>query len=265
MRGRRQGLELHLKTENRFSAKASRTPHHPSAAHRAALRCAPQLPPRRKHVSGRKSGNPANLRDPRPSTHSSLSWQRRSRIGSQAKVSGGTIIANHRLRRAHTAAKPHARNACQGTYPPSRRPQLVLRGPSEGEEATKKLLAIGSVKRKLPSPPRHQEKPACGRAGTARARIASSQARSSHPALNTPTGLTFISIWLGVVRGSAARAAPAAAIRAQPALCPAGALAAPKPLAGAPHARSSRFLTPSPQAQASPTPRVQLCCSCTPR
>ena len=145
MRGRRQGLELHLKTENQFSAKASRTPHHPSAAHRAALRCAPQLPPRRKHVSGRKSGNPANLRDPRPSTHSSLSWQRRSRIGSQAKVSGGTIIANHRLRHTHTAAKPHARNACQGTYPPSRRPQLVLRGPSEGEEATKKLLAIGSA------------------------------------------------------------------------------------------------------------------------
>ena len=109
MRGRRQGLELHLKTENRFSAKASRTPHHPSAAHRAALRCAPQLPPRRKHVSGRKSGNPANLRDPRPSTHSSLSWQRRSRIGSQAKVSGGTIIANHRLRHTHTLLPSHTR------------------------------------------------------------------------------------------------------------------------------------------------------------
>ena len=28
----------------------------------------------------------------------------------------------------------------------------MLRGPSEGEEATKKLLAIGSVKVKLPSP-----------------------------------------------------------------------------------------------------------------
>jgi hypothetical protein len=170
MRGRRQGLELHLKTENRFSAKASRTPHHPSAAHRAALRCAPQLPPRRKHVSGRKSGNPANLRDPRPSTHSSLSWQRRSRIGSQAKVSGGTIIANHRLRRAHTAAKPHARNACQGTSPPSRRQLTLLQGPSRGEEASKKLLAVESALTAKPRRPQGPRTKAGLQRGMARAR-----------------------------------------------------------------------------------------------
>jgi hypothetical protein len=53
----------------------------------------------------------------------------------------------------------------EGTIPPSRRPQSVLRGPSEGEEATKKLLAIGSEEDKLPSPPRHEENSACGRAG----------------------------------------------------------------------------------------------------
>ena len=90
----------------------------------------------------------------------------------------------------------------------------MLWGPREGQGATKKLLAIGSVKVKLPSPPRHQEKPACGCAGTARARIASLKARSHRPAINTPTVLTFKSIWLGVVWDSAARAAPATADRA---------------------------------------------------
>ncbi len=43
---------------------------------------------------------------------------------------------------------------CQGTKPPSNRPQLLLRGPSEVERASKKLFVIGLVKRKLPSPPR---------------------------------------------------------------------------------------------------------------
>jgi hypothetical protein len=130
------------------------------------------------------------------------------------------------MRQAPQWRNPTANRHCQGTIPPSRRPQLVLRGPSEGEEVTKKLLAIGSVKRKLPSPPRHQEKPACGQAGAARARNAGSQVRSSRPALNTPTGLTFQEIWLGVVRVVAARAALAAVARAQLGACSAGALAA---------------------------------------
>jgi hypothetical protein len=38
------------------------------------------------------------------------------------------------------------------------------------------LVNIGSVNRKNPSPPRHEENSACERAGTARARIASSKA-----------------------------------------------------------------------------------------
>jgi len=130
------------------------------------------------------------------------------------------------MRQAPQWRNPTANRHCQGTIPPSRRPQLVLRGPSEGEEVTKKLLAIGSVKRKLPSPPRHQEKPACGQAGAARARNAGSQVRSRRPALNTPTGLTFQEIWLGVVRVVAARAALAAVARAQLGACSAGALAA---------------------------------------
>ena len=132
------------------------------------------------------------------------------------------------MRQAPQWRNPTANRHCQGTIPPSRRPQLVLRGPSEGEEVTKKLLAIGSVKRKLPSPPRHQEKPACGQAGAARARNAGSQVRSRRPALNTPTGLTFQEIWLGVVRVVAARAALAAVARAQLGACSAGALAAQK-------------------------------------
>jgi len=70
------------------------------------------------------------------------------------------------------------RHYCQGTNPPSRRPITVLRGSSGGEEATKKLLAIGSVKGKLPSPPRHEEKPACNK-GAARARNMRLKARSS--------------------------------------------------------------------------------------
>ncbi len=104
----------------------------------------------------------------------------------------------------------------------------MLRGPSEGEEATKKLLAIGSVKEKLPSPPRHQEKVACGQAGAARARNADSQARSSSTALNTLTGLTLQEIWLGVVRVVAARAALAAVAHAQLVACLPGTLAAQK-------------------------------------
>ena len=149
------------------------------------------------------------------------------------------------MRQAPQWRNPTANRHCQGTIPPSRRPQLVLRGPSEGEEVTKKLLAIGSVKRKLPSPPRHQEKPACGQAGAARARNAGSQVRSSRPALNTPTGLTFQEIWLGVVRVVAARAALAAVARAQLGARSAGALAAQKTAACLQQPAAAPTLTPN--------------------
>jgi hypothetical protein len=160
------------------------------------------------------------------------------------------------MRQAPQWHNPTTNRHCQGTNPPSRRPQLVLRGPSEGEEATKKLLAIGSEPRKLPSPPRHEEKLACGHAGAARARNASSQTRSSRPALNTPTGLTFQEIWLGVVRVVAARAALAAVARAQLVACLAGTLAAQKAAACLQQASSSTALTHSTQVSADPTPQL---------
>ena len=71
------------------------------------------------------------------------SQQRGKSGGSQQQgdIRGSTLAP------AATAANPSARNACQGTNPPSRRPQSVLRGPSRGEEATKKLLAIRSVQK----------------------------------------------------------------------------------------------------------------------
>ena len=71
------------------------------------------------------------------------SQQRGKSGGSQQQgdIRGSTLAP------AATAANPSARNACQGTYPPSRRPQSVLRGSSRGEEATKKLLAIRSVQK----------------------------------------------------------------------------------------------------------------------
>ena len=78
--------------------------------------------------------------------------------------------ANQRLHRAPLWRNTTSDCHCRGTNPPSRHPQLVLRGHSEGEEATKKLFSIGSVKRKL-----LKEKSACERAGTARARVASAR------------------------------------------------------------------------------------------
>jgi len=63
--------------------------------------------------------------------------------------------ANQRLHQAPLWRNPTSDRHCQGTNPPSRRPQSVRRGPSEGEEAPKKLLGMGSVNRILPSPPRH--------------------------------------------------------------------------------------------------------------
>ena len=83
--------------------------------------------------------------------------------------------ANQRLHRAPLWRNTTSDCHCRGTNPPSRHPQLVLRGHSEGEEATKKLFSIGSVKRKL-----LKEKSACERAGTARAHRKLASALLSH-------------------------------------------------------------------------------------
>ena len=112
--------------------------------------------------------------------------------------------ANHRLHRAPLWRNTTSDCHCRGTNPPSRHPQLVLRGHSEGEEATKKLFSIGSVKRKL-----LKEKSACERAGTARARTASSQARCYRTTLTRSTGVNLRTNDLTVGWVCAARAASA--------------------------------------------------------
>ena len=64
-------------------------------------------------------------------------------------------------------------NACQGICPPSRRHLTVLQGPSRGEEATKKLLAIGSAAEAKTRRPRGtRENPACNEVWRAHANIA---------------------------------------------------------------------------------------------
>ena len=124
----------------------------------------------------------------------------------QGDIRGSTLTP------AATAANSSARNACQGTYPPSRRPQSVLRGPSRGEEATKKLLAIRSVpKGKLPSPSRY---PACGCRCGARAASARGHPRSP-TSLTFPTGLTSSSSIQALLSVAASRHACAKAIRMQ--------------------------------------------------
>ena len=82
--------------------------------------------------------------------------------------------ANHRLHRAPLWRNTTSDCHCRGTNPPSRHPQLVLRGHSEGEEATKKLFSIGSVKRKL-----LKEKSACERAQVRRARAPQARKRAA--------------------------------------------------------------------------------------
>ena len=67
-----------------------------------------------------------------------------------------------RLHRAPLWRNPTSDCHCQGTNPPSRRPQSVHRGPSKREEAPKKLIAIGSLKRILPLPCMNS---ACERSG----------------------------------------------------------------------------------------------------
>jgi len=74
-----------------------------------------------------RTGKPANPRDPPGTTDSSRSWQRRSRTGSQAKVTGGTILVlrARSVRRASSSrCSPLTCNAgltFQGTGPRSSR------------------------------------------------------------------------------------------------------------------------------------------------
>ena len=82
--------------------------------------------------------------------------------------------ANQRLHRAPLWRNTTSDCHCRGTNPPSRHPQLVLRGHSEGEEATKKLFSIGSVKRKL-----LKEKSAWERAQVRRARAPQARKRAA--------------------------------------------------------------------------------------
>ena len=72
-----------------------------------------------------------------------------------------------------TAAQSTTGNSCQGICPPSRRHLTVLQGPSRGEEATKKLLAIGSAAEAKTRRPRGtRENPACNEVWRAHANIA---------------------------------------------------------------------------------------------
>ncbi len=93
------------------------------------------------------------------------------------------------------------RNACQGTSPPSRRQLTLLQGPSRGEEASKKLLAIGSAEKAKPRRPQGSRTKACLDQGTARAHRQHSMQRSCRLPLTCLTGL------ISIARGSAVAAA----------------------------------------------------------
>jgi len=134
--------------------------------------------------------------------------------------------ANQRLHRAPLWRNTTSDCHCRGTNPPSRHPQL---GHSEGEEATKKLFSIGSVKKKF-----LKEKSACERAGTARARTASSQARCYRATLTRSTGVDLRTNDLTVGWVCAARAASA--------------FATPSCWHSVPPSRCSAALVPPPRA-----------------
>jgi hypothetical protein len=79
-----------------------------------------------------------------------------------------------------TAAQSTTGNACQGICPPSRRHLTVLQGPSRGEEATKKLLAIGSAAEAKTRRPRGtRENPACNKVWYTHANIAALRAAAA--------------------------------------------------------------------------------------
>ena len=132
---------------------------------------------------------------------------------------------------------------------------MLLQGPSRGEEASKKLLAVGSALKAKPRRPQGLEEKACLQQGIARARSSRRALSCCCTPLTCFAGLTFREIWRGVVRVNAAQAPPAAADRALLSARPAGALAAPRSAACAQQSRSSPALTSRTQAQASPTPQ----------
>ena len=139
-----------------------------------------------------------------------------------------------------------ARNACQGTSPPSRRQLTLLQGPSRGEEASKKLLAVGSALTAKPRRPQGPRTKAGLQRGMARARSFRRAWSSRCAPLTHIAGLTFQRTGVEVVRVAAALAAPAATDRAQLALRPQVRLPRQSPATDAPHARSSRSLTLNP-------------------
>ena len=104
----------------------------------------------------------------------------------------GNIFSGREAAHSATTERSLRINACTGLHcgatpppiatakgqPAVQAPQWVLRGPNEGERAAKKLFAIGLVKRKkLPSPPRHEENSACERACVSLRRARSSNAQ----------------------------------------------------------------------------------------
>jgi len=140
------GLEHHLATRIRFqnaSIKTSASSKPPPPLQR---RCAATVRALQAHFR-------AKVRQSIESTRTAtIQSQLTIKATSQQRRKPGTgeqqgDIRGSTLAPAITAANPSACNACQGTNPPSRRPQSVLRGSSRGEEATKKLLAIRSVQK----------------------------------------------------------------------------------------------------------------------
>jgi hypothetical protein len=102
---------------------------------------------------------------------------------------------------------------------------MLLQRSSRGEEACKKLLAVGLAHSAKPRRPQGPSSKAGLQPGVARARSFRRDLSSCCSPLTHIAGLTFQGTGAKVVRVAAARAAPAAADRAQPALCPAGTLA----------------------------------------
>ena len=161
----------------------------------------------------------------------------------------GSTLAPH----THTVAKPLARNAYQGASPPSRRQPTLLQGSSRGEEASKKLLAVGLAHSAKPRRPQGPSSKAGLQLGVARTRSFRRDLSSCRSPLTHIAGLTC--------QGTGAKVVQVAADRAQPALCPAGTLAAPKAgrlrartpaaaLANTPHAGASIPDTQQPSTDA---------------
>ena len=140
------GLEHHLGTGFRFYTVSIKTsvsskPPPPLLRRRAAAERALQTQFRAKVRQSVESTRTATIQSQLMIKATSQQRRKPGTGEQQGDIRGSTLAP------ATTATNSTARNACQGTYPPSRRPQSVLRGPSRGEEATKKLLAIRSVQK----------------------------------------------------------------------------------------------------------------------